>query len=542
MTTYYFDSRAAGPGTGSYEDPFSSLSAAITPSSGDVLSLARGSVFRDSIPTASVAASNMRITSHGFGPKPIVLGSEIVTVWSPTAVPGVFSTTLAGNTGGNVSENAVAMRGVFWTTDLATTAALMTEGSFSFNTSTFTVYIKPTGGTPDGKVYEVAQRLYGVTSTSSFAGMEIDNIEWRGQSRQSVYFFNRSNTTVRQCDFRVIGGANTGSPVGNAVELSGGCNGARVYSNSFEDVFDSPVCFQLYNNSNTIDDLQAYDNTVLRCGLFGVECNIIGSVTNCSITNVLIYRNRIQEAGYAWRPTNVTGRGIHIGASQATSTMRNVRVYENELIDCRWGLSGQLDGCGTNGGVSFTRNKVTTTRSTPQFGGTQSERGMYLSGNVTATSNEISGYRYGWVNIHRNQDGCAQVVDNNTFFNVQIAYGDDSVNPFNGTTVLINNITRMRNNVIWHNGAAVAFISATGTRDVQNNSIRAAGGNITNGMSFDGTNLRPAVFPLTDGLFVPPGSSLLTSGKDLGFVRDMRRRQQRKLIGAYGVAPFRRIA
>lgn len=519
MATIYFDSRNTSSGSGTAIDPYRSFASFTTPADGDVLVLTSGATFRDTIPAAAVAANNLRIVASGSG-RSILVGSQIVTSWSTTAQPGVFVTNLGSNIGGNVSENGVAMPSTLFTTDLATTAPLIVSGGFSFDTASFNLYIRPSAGTPTGSIYEVSQQLYGLNSTAGFSGLLIQGLEFRGFSRHGITLLNRTNTEVADSVFKVIGGYNTGTPVGNGVELAAGCSNSAMRRNVFEDIFDSPMTFQMYSTNNlTINNGVIENNTVRRCGLYGIEITIVGAITGCTMSNVLVRKNYIEQAGYAWRPFNVTGRGLHVGGTQATSTFSNVVFDDNTLVDCRWGISENLRGAVVSG-IKFRRNVVTTTRS-PANG-----RGLYASADTLWESNVVDGYTHGVVTYGATTTP-TMTFRNITCVNVTSGMSQDGTT---GTVVL-------RNSFFWHNGAFAGFISGgTQTRDFEFNAVRAASGGVTTGMTLSGTNLRPTTYQLGGNYRPLVGSSLVKAGTHVTYVRDANRAMHTKppTIGAYG--------
>ena len=518
MATIYVNPNVAGTGSGTLADPYKSTSS-ITPSAGDTIAIAKGTVLREQIATAAIAANNLTITSYGTGDAPIISGAEIVSSWSATAVPGIFSTTLGSNLGGNVSENGLPMTCVFFNTNIATTAPSIPTGGFSFDTANYIVYIRPTGGLPTNNTYEVSQRLYGIYSTASYSGLTVTGLSFRNQSRNSIYLINRSTTNINNNQFCIVGGYRSGGvSVGNAVELSYSCNSSKINYNTFEDIFDVAATYQIYNNSVSISDCEIIGNSIKRTGFYGIEISIVGAVTNSSLVNIKVTNNTVELAGYAWRPTDVTGRGIHVDAAQATSTISNVLVSENTLKNCRWGLSENTRGS-TSSGVVFSRNVVTTDR-TPANG-----RGIFITGPVLFTSNIVDGYTYG---IYPYGTSGTPVMK--CHYNVCVNCVNGVLQ--DGTTGTIE----LRNNFFWHTGQWVSNFQNGMTRDFEYNSVRAASGSVTTGMTLSGTNLRPTTYQLASPSYYPiSGSSLINAGTFTEYTCDFFKvaRRNPPTMGAY---------
>lgn len=437
MANKYADSTVAGPGAGTIGDPFKRLSSVVL-GAGETLFLKCGSVFRETLPAASIAAATLTVTSYGTGALPIICGSDIVTNWTRSPdYPTVFYYDLGSATGGNVSENGEPMACVFWT-DLATTAPLIPDGGYSYDWANRRVYINPTFGKVVDITFEVSTRLYGIQSTAAFAALTISGVEFRGQSRNAIDLQNRTTTIFDLGVMRQIGGHTTDGVtyVGNGFQVSGGCNSSSCRNSLFEDIFDSPITPQLFSNSQVLNGFTAYGNTINRCGFFGVEVTITLAPTNCTLANIDIHDNVITLAGdYKGRPKTVTGRGLHVGGPQATSEFTNVTFRNNTLIDCYWGMSDDLRTTGTVANVVFSGNVVSHSN-TPANG-----RGIYTCSNVVYTDNTISGYTYG-VGVFGSAAGVYTPQINDSYF-LNVSIGVLSFSSAGTTTLQVRRSTFM---------------------------------------------------------------------------------------------------
>lgn len=276
MTIYYIDSN--------------STLAGVTPSASDVLLFSTGVTFSAaSVPAGLLSASNLTVGYYGTGAPPIISGGTVRADWAYDAVNNVYSrSAYAGNTLGNVTENGVPMKYVPWTTDLATTAALMNagqslpfwSGSMTYDPTAKIVYIRPSSGTTSGKEYIVSEVLNGFSNSSTQRGLTIDGIEFRNLSRHGIDLKNKTTLAISNCTFRAIGGTKPASLwLGNGIELAVGVWGAQTINCQFFDIFDSPVTSQLYEATPTAIGSHLWQNlTMTRYGLAGVE-------VSCQTTN-----------------------------------------------------------------------------------------------------------------------------------------------------------------------------------------------------------------------------------------------------------------
>ena len=276
MTIFYIDSDAT--------------LASVTVGAGDTLLFLTGRTFSASaVPAGLLSANNLTVGYYGTGAAPIISGGTVRADWVFDAGNNVYSRTAYGaNTLGNVTENGVPMKWVPWTTDLATTAALMNagqslpfwSGSMTYDPTNRIVYIRPSSGTPSGKEYIVSEVLNGLSNSSTARGLTIDGLEFRNLSRHGIDLKNKTNVVIKNCTFRVLGGTKPASLwLGNGIELALGVWGAQTTDCQFFDIFDSPVTSQLYEATPTAIGSHLWQRLTLnRYGLAGVEIS-------CQTTN-----------------------------------------------------------------------------------------------------------------------------------------------------------------------------------------------------------------------------------------------------------------
>lgn len=495
MATYYIDPSAATNGSGTEESPYNTLSG-VTPADNDVFLFKCNTTYLGSLETTHLAANNLMFGNYGTGEKPI-LTSLVIPSWTQNSTYStVYEYSLGSNLGGNVSENGVPLQCVIWTTNLATTFATMTPGSYTYDATTFTYYVLPNKPFEFSN-YAISTILYGAYSTSAFTGLTVTGLHFKGFSRHGIVLLNRNDVNVNNCQFTLLGGnSSSGTYVGNGIECSSGCTGGLIYSNVFTYIFDSPITTQIYSNSGTVKNYKIYNNVINDGGLYGIEITVAGgSVTNATISNIEVYNNIVRNIGYNFRPKNVTGRGIHVGGNQATSTLNGIVIRNNIVTNCRWGLS---DSAGATANILFSNNIVTTTQ-TPTNG-----RGIYTSGSVTYLGNIIKGYFYG-VGSYGTVTGRTGKV-----YNCVITDAEEAIQQDANTGTL-----EIKNCVVWSNSRLVRIAVSGLTTTFQYNYWKSG---ITNGgVTVDGTNTQVSSFPLTTTFTLPVNSALKWTGVNLGY-------------------------
>lgn len=238
--------------------------------------------------TTTFNASDITIGYYGTGEKPVLDGSQLVDFI--LYQEGLYQTTFTANTFGNITEDDVPMKFVSWTVGIS---GLVEDGTFTYNHTTFTLYIKPTGGTVVGKEYRVSNSLYGVVFTSPTGivslNKTIDNIRMEYISRHGLYNIRSQGTRVKGLEQWMIGGYRDPAVyVGNGVEITQQSNDFLMQDFTCSDVFDTAITPQLYSES-TVDlyDVHFQNITADRCGMHGIEVSSHGprSIYNSTLDN-----------------------------------------------------------------------------------------------------------------------------------------------------------------------------------------------------------------------------------------------------------------
>lgn len=161
--------------------------AAVVTSAGDTVLLRGGVTYSAAaIPSTLLTPADITLGTAGSGALAIISAGEVQTSWAFDAGNGVYaSPAYASNFLGNVTEDDVPMKFVPWTTNLATTAALMVSGqsppawsgSMTFDPATRILYIKPSAGLPAEHQYIVSAvggtNNCGIFSSSAVAGLTL---------------------------------------------------------------------------------------------------------------------------------------------------------------------------------------------------------------------------------------------------------------------------------------------------------------------------------------------------------------------------------
>lgn len=326
MTTYYIDS--------------DSTLASITSANGDLLLFKSGSRFSAAaIPTSFTYPDNLTIGYYGTGAKPVIDGGVVREDWTLES-GSIYKRDYASNTIGNVTEDGEPMTMVAWTTDFATTAALMSAGTFAIQPTTWTVYIWPSSGTPAAHEYIVSESLYGLELTTADTNtfttlLTLDGIRVEHISRHGIIGRRKGRCTVTNIEGRFIGGyyqESAATRLGNGVEFSRGTDGSTFDGILMEDVFDSGVTSQLYDAAPTVLTDHYWSNLILRrCGLYGVEHS--NQANNQTLRNIWTESALIEDVSTDACWSGKRG-GSAIGSFQADTWMTGKsRVINTHYAD-----------------------------------------------------------------------------------------------------------------------------------------------------------------------------------------------------------------
>lgn len=347
---------------GSISNPWATwayLDTRISPTAGDIYLQDAGSVAREGIPNSIIAADNITLDVYGDSGYATVTGFVQQSGWTYNAAYDVWEKSVAD--GWNVMLDNAPLTFVAWTTNLATTAALMPAYSFSHDTATAMLYIR-SPESPDG--CEVAQREFVMGQwTSTNVGLVVRGYNVTGGWRHGIYTTGKNNMLIEQGRVAQCGGDWAGSfYLGNGIEVYGTCTGVVVRDMLFEDIFDSGLSPQLSSTAGqSITGFTSLRNTFRRCGYAGFEGTFNG--TTQTLRGHRVEANLCEDIGKNCWAGNRGGRAITFSNNASSSTdltegcavvgntirrsVRGVRmvntqganvIASNRIEDCDYGL------------------------------------------------------------------------------------------------------------------------------------------------------------------------------------------------------------
>jgi len=448
----------------------------------NTLALKRGDVFDEDVdvdgasPTAAGSGWTLDCYGDSSKPLPVVTRAKRNCVWV-SATGGTYATDLTGNRGGVVVEDGRTLNYVEWTTNIATTAALMGPGSFTFDPINFIYYIKPRTGTPNEHRYAVSAGVYGLVCTNR-NNWTIRNIEFK-ESSAGIHITGGSGWIIENTIHRDTGGwygVSGTAPQGDAILVDGSVGGVKpcyIINNKFYDIFDAAAYPQSYNNSETLFNIIIKNNVAVRCGLFGFGAAVIGSgITGSTINAISVENNIAEDIGTGWAG-NRGGHGFHFtsASTQASSSLGGCSFLGNIARRCYIGM--------TVAGGAGGENKVQG--NTIEF---PSIYGIFITSDTNKATVNISG----------------NVLEGSTGTGVRIQ-GDNSgiINVFNNTLVgtwtsglynlSSNGTVQSKNNIFSYAGIGIEDAELGGTitsdNDLFNCTTSAVGLTPTNSVEDD---------------------------------------------------------
>ncbi len=272
--------------------------AAHTEAAGDTITFRKGDTFRESIvvPTTGTAGSLVTYSTHGTGAAPIINGSTVTTTWTLDSAAIYTKTLTVAPT--VIVEDDTFLRWHVWNTNVATTFASATAGSWSNNGVIAYVWCTDSLD-PDTHTMEVANKT--------------------GTDVYGFYLLNKSYITIdglqiEKCTNRGIrilinssGGTQSNNIVQNCVVRLNGDNGID---------FDS----QGNATADRGSTMNAYNNTVSYNRRHGI---MLGYGTVDSLAD----HNTCHHNGWGGVSAATGGDGISSGGASATCNPRR-NVYE----------------------------------------------------------------------------------------------------------------------------------------------------------------------------------------------------------------------
>lgn len=166
MATYYVNTASTGSGDGTTQATtganaaWAAISEITGLSAGDSVLFNKGNTWRETltIPSSGSAGSPITFGAYGTGASPIISGADLVATWSRYLATAIYSAS-CNWTAAQVFEDDTRLTYVTWDTDIATTAATMSAGTWTLDTTNDLVYVWATDELdPDTHTMEVSER------------------------------------------------------------------------------------------------------------------------------------------------------------------------------------------------------------------------------------------------------------------------------------------------------------------------------------------------------------------------------------------------
>lgn len=401
MATYRFNPSAATDGTGTIVNPWNTL-VGKTLANDDTLLIDTNTTWRapsgqQAIPAGIADPARITIAEYGTGARPKISGGQIIAM-TASAVPGVFQWSAGSNLCGNLTVDGVMQTFVPWTTDLATTAALMSAGSMSFDYVNFILYCKPVGGSLLGKEVEASVVRNGMLLTSGQHVKNLRNLHFSRMSQHGAASNTTSGITWENSLFDKCGGfRNTGANffAGNGLEMSQNSIDCLAVNCEAYDIFDSPFSSQCYGGQTGHQYIRNHEYRDCKAERFGFAAFEFSALdTFEDMRGLYVIRPYVREGGTAasWSGDR-DGKGcgvMMLSGHLGLGVLDGIQVIDPDIAKCKFGLSNQWSqGIMRVSGGSVLES-VTAWARTEQFGSPNIARTIIAVSLSTETSGTTS--------------------------------------------------------------------------------------------------------------------------------------------------------
>lgn len=310
-----------------YAPGMTSYAGAITPAAGDSILFNKGDTWREQLTVPSSGSSGSPITfgAYGSGNQPIINSADLVTTWSVVGATKVYSAA-CNWTANLVFEDSVKLTYVTWDTDIATTTAAMSAGTWTLDTVGDLIYVWTTDELdPDTHIMDVGTRNV--------------CIDINGKS-----YITFQDLSVKYANDSFAGNINEYDTTGiTLVDI-------KIHGCTSSYAFYDGIKIHLTHNDATLTGLEIYDNTISNNGTddAGYGIFITANASGSVYVSPKIYRNacsdNIQEGirlerssdGEIYENTSDTdGHGSVTGSANIMlgSYSVDTKVYRNYCID-----------------------------------------------------------------------------------------------------------------------------------------------------------------------------------------------------------------
>ena len=347
----YIDAGAGDGGVGSEADPYNEFSDINWTTGGDnsvfdyyagaeaaslTINLQAGDTWREQLTVggSGSAAYPILIRSYGAGADPVISGADIEATWV-VETAAIFKKAV-GYDSGVVQEDGVALTFVAWDTDYATTAATMSQGSYTYDYGgSQIVYVWCTDDAdPDTHTsIEVANRSYGIYADGKDY-ITIEGLQIEGSKRHGIFAWNCDNWDISDMVIFNIGGAlaaGVSAYLGNGIEIGNGSSDFSISDSTIYAIFDTGISVQISSGDAAIADVTISDCITYECGMSGIDVLILtdsdgssSSIADTIITGCSTYDNGEGFSGFR------RGNGFEV-YSAVDSTISGTIINRSDL-------------------------------------------------------------------------------------------------------------------------------------------------------------------------------------------------------------------
>lgn len=353
MTIYYVDSDATLAG--------------IVTVAGDTVLFKTNTTFNASaVPASLLQKDNITIAEYGTGAKPIISGAvtHLGNEFTQDAPNGVWYLDFAHINYGNIIEDGVALSFINWTTNITTTAALMSVGDYAIDQANQRIYIKTSGNNPIGKTYVTSEAKRGLANTTVTAsGLVIKNLAITHISDTGVYLLYNSDFLIDNVDMDMIGGMwQSVFFAGNGITIGAECYNGTVSNCTINRIFDAALSAQNFTANSNLSDINFLTNTVSDCGYSALELSIPSSLSNMKLKNIFADGLNATNIGVNSWGRKSSGIGIIFTVTapiESSKTMTNCE-FKNITVTNALGLIRTGYNYGINKFVDIYGSNITT--------------------------------------------------------------------------------------------------------------------------------------------------------------------------------------
>lgn len=219
-TTYYVNTASTGSGDGTTtattgaNAAWAAISEITGLSAGDYVLFNKGDTWREqlTVPSSGSAGSPITFDAYGTGADPIIDAADLVTTWSQYLATNIYSASVGWTTKDVIEDigNDKRLTVVTWDTDIATTAATMSAGTWSLDDDNNLLYVWATDSTdPDTHIMNVGRRSHPI-KIWKMSYITVDGLDLRHGRYSGVNITDfqgsggTTNITIQNCTISYV--------------------------------------------------------------------------------------------------------------------------------------------------------------------------------------------------------------------------------------------------------------------------------------------------------------------------------------------------